>query len=164
MRATSAKWSGLSASSRWPPFINTAPQPSASSARPCSSISRSVSLITPNLPEAAALLDAPHARNEREMLEQGRALLALVARMGGVKQGGRFRQVWSDQRHLRQQSLTQGQAAALLDAPHARNEREMLEQGRALLALGCGAVLMTIVDAGSLPPRPTAADRRFSPA
>ena len=26
--------------------------------------------------------------------------------------------------------------------PHARNEREMLEQGRALLALGCGAVLM----------------------
>lgn len=35
-----------------------------------------VSLITPNLPEAAALLDAPHARNEQEMLEQGRALLA----------------------------------------------------------------------------------------
>mgnify|MGYP001152395755 CR=1 FL=1 len=35
-----------------------------------------VSIITPNLPEAAALLDAPHARNEREMLEQGRALLA----------------------------------------------------------------------------------------
>ena len=28
--------------------------------------------------------------------------------MGGVKQSGRFRQVWSDQRHLRQQSLTQG--------------------------------------------------------
>ncbi|XPE56165.1 bifunctional hydroxymethylpyrimidine kinase/phosphomethylpyrimidine kinase [Shigella flexneri] len=25
-----------------------------------------VSLITPNLPEAAALLDAPHARNERK--------------------------------------------------------------------------------------------------
>ena len=36
-----------------------------------------VSLITPNLPEAAALLDAPHAQNEREMLEQGRALRAL---------------------------------------------------------------------------------------
>lgn len=36
-----------------------------------------VSLITPNLPEAAALLDAPHAANEREMLEQGRALRAL---------------------------------------------------------------------------------------
>ena len=36
-----------------------------------------VSLITPNLPEAAALLDAPHAQSEREMLEQGRALLAL---------------------------------------------------------------------------------------
>lgn len=35
-----------------------------------------VSIITPNLPEAAALLDASHARNEREMLEQGRALLA----------------------------------------------------------------------------------------
>lgn len=36
-----------------------------------------VSLITPNLPEAAALLDTPHARNEHEMLEQGRALRAL---------------------------------------------------------------------------------------
>lgn len=36
-----------------------------------------VSLITPNLPEAAALLDASHACNEREMLEQGRALRAL---------------------------------------------------------------------------------------
>lgn len=36
-----------------------------------------VSLITPNLPEAAALLDAPHACNEREMIEQGRALRAL---------------------------------------------------------------------------------------
>lgn len=36
-----------------------------------------VSLITPNLPEAAALLDAPHACSEREMLEQGRALRAL---------------------------------------------------------------------------------------
>ena len=36
-----------------------------------------VSLITPNLPEAAALLDAPHARTEQEMLEQGRSLLAI---------------------------------------------------------------------------------------
>ena len=36
-----------------------------------------VALITPNLPEAAALLDAPVADNEREMREQGRALLAL---------------------------------------------------------------------------------------
>lgn len=36
-----------------------------------------VSLITPNLPEAAALLDAPHARTEKEMLEQGRALLGM---------------------------------------------------------------------------------------
>ena len=36
-----------------------------------------VSLITPNLPEAAALLDAPHATNEAEMKEQGRALLAM---------------------------------------------------------------------------------------
>lgn len=36
-----------------------------------------VSLITPNLPEAAALLDAAQARNEREMHEQGQALLAL---------------------------------------------------------------------------------------
>ena len=36
-----------------------------------------VALITPNLPEAAALLDAPHARNEIEMREQGEALLAM---------------------------------------------------------------------------------------
>jgi hydroxymethylpyrimidine/phosphomethylpyrimidine kinase len=36
-----------------------------------------VALITPNLPEAAALLDAPHARSEQEMKEQGQALLAL---------------------------------------------------------------------------------------
>ncbi|WP_435930606.1 bifunctional hydroxymethylpyrimidine kinase/phosphomethylpyrimidine kinase [Dryocola sp. BD613] len=36
-----------------------------------------VTLITPNLPEAAALLDAPHARNEREMKEQGDALLGM---------------------------------------------------------------------------------------
>ncbi|EAT7307020.1 bifunctional hydroxymethylpyrimidine kinase/phosphomethylpyrimidine kinase [Salmonella enterica subsp. enterica serovar Bovismorbificans] len=36
-----------------------------------------VSLITPNLPEAAALLDAPHAHTEQEMLAQGRALLAM---------------------------------------------------------------------------------------
>ncbi|ARD60016.1 bifunctional hydroxymethylpyrimidine kinase/phosphomethylpyrimidine kinase [Kosakonia radicincitans DSM 16656] len=36
-----------------------------------------VSLITPNLPEAAALLDAPHARTEQEMHAQGEALLAL---------------------------------------------------------------------------------------
>ncbi len=36
-----------------------------------------VSLITPNLPEAAALLEAPLARSEREMCEQGKALLAL---------------------------------------------------------------------------------------
>ncbi|MBD8213663.1 bifunctional hydroxymethylpyrimidine kinase/phosphomethylpyrimidine kinase [Erwinia persicina] len=36
-----------------------------------------VSLITPNLPEAAALLGCAQARNEGEMREQGRALLAL---------------------------------------------------------------------------------------
>ena len=36
-----------------------------------------VALITPNLPEAAALLEAPHACNEQEMKEQGRALLAM---------------------------------------------------------------------------------------
>ena len=41
-----------------------------------------VSLITPNLPEAAALLDAPHAQSEREMLEQGRALWAVLMKGG----------------------------------------------------------------------------------
>ncbi|MEH2921127.1 bifunctional hydroxymethylpyrimidine kinase/phosphomethylpyrimidine kinase [Samsonia erythrinae] len=36
-----------------------------------------VSLITPNLPEAAALLNCSPAESEREMCEQGEALLAL---------------------------------------------------------------------------------------
>ena len=36
-----------------------------------------VSLITPNLPEAAALLQCDIAKDEQEMLEQGRALRAL---------------------------------------------------------------------------------------
>lgn len=36
-----------------------------------------VALVTPNLPEAAALLGVPHARNEQEMHHQGEALLAL---------------------------------------------------------------------------------------
>ena len=36
-----------------------------------------VSIITPNLPEAAALLECATATNETEMLEQGEALLAM---------------------------------------------------------------------------------------
>nr|WP_153879900.1 bifunctional hydroxymethylpyrimidine kinase/phosphomethylpyrimidine kinase [Citrobacter freundii] len=36
-----------------------------------------VSIITPNLPEAAALLETTHAQTEQEMLAQGRALRAL---------------------------------------------------------------------------------------
>ncbi|MFC3396331.1 bifunctional hydroxymethylpyrimidine kinase/phosphomethylpyrimidine kinase [Brenneria rubrifaciens] len=36
-----------------------------------------VSLITPNLPEAAALLDCPPATSEQAMCEQGEALLAM---------------------------------------------------------------------------------------
>ncbi|CTQ24452.1 bifunctional hydroxy-methylpyrimidine kinase and hydroxy-phosphomethylpyrimidine kinase [Klebsiella variicola] len=41
-----------------------------------------VSLITPNLPEAAALLDAPHARTEREMLERGAGVAGAGLRRG----------------------------------------------------------------------------------
>ena len=44
-------------------------------------------VITPNLPEAAALLDAPIARNETEMREQGERLLALGPRAVLVKGG-----------------------------------------------------------------------------
>ena len=44
-------------------------------------------VITPNLPEAAALLDAPPARSENEMREQGVRLLALGARAVLVKGG-----------------------------------------------------------------------------
>ncbi len=44
-------------------------------------------VITPNLPEAAALLDAPLARSETEMREQGERLLALGARAVLVKGG-----------------------------------------------------------------------------
>ena len=36
-----------------------------------------VALITPNLPEAAALLGTSHAQTEREMKAQGNALLAM---------------------------------------------------------------------------------------
>ncbi|MCU5773208.1 bifunctional hydroxymethylpyrimidine kinase/phosphomethylpyrimidine kinase [Erwiniaceae bacterium BAC15a-03b] len=46
-----------------------------------------VSLITPNLPEAAALLDCPMARNEQEMCEQGRALLDLGCQAVLIKGG-----------------------------------------------------------------------------
>lgn len=44
-------------------------------------------LITPNLAEAARLLDAPLARNEQEMEAQGRALLALGPKAVLVKGG-----------------------------------------------------------------------------
>jgi hydroxymethylpyrimidine/phosphomethylpyrimidine kinase len=44
-------------------------------------------VLTPNLPEAAALLDAPVARNEIEMREQGERLLALGPRAVLVKGG-----------------------------------------------------------------------------
>jgi hydroxymethylpyrimidine/phosphomethylpyrimidine kinase len=44
-------------------------------------------VVTPNLPEAAALLDAPLARSERQMREQGERLLALGARAVLVKGG-----------------------------------------------------------------------------
>lgn len=43
--------------------------------------------LTPNLDEAAALLDAPLAQDEVQMVEQGRALLALGARAALMKGG-----------------------------------------------------------------------------
>lgn len=46
-----------------------------------------VSLITPNLPEAAALLGTTHACNEREMHQQGLALLALGCEAVLIKGG-----------------------------------------------------------------------------
>ncbi|EKN4169856.1 bifunctional hydroxymethylpyrimidine kinase/phosphomethylpyrimidine kinase [Yersinia enterocolitica] len=46
-----------------------------------------VALITPNLPEAAALLDCQPAHNEQEMRQQGRALLALGCQ-GVLMKGG----------------------------------------------------------------------------
>jgi hydroxymethylpyrimidine/phosphomethylpyrimidine kinase len=46
-----------------------------------------VDLITPNLAEAARLLDAAEARSESEMVGQGRALLALGARAVLMKGG-----------------------------------------------------------------------------
>jgi hydroxymethylpyrimidine/phosphomethylpyrimidine kinase len=44
-------------------------------------------VVTPNLPEAAALLDAPIARNETEMREQGERLLALGPQAVLIKGG-----------------------------------------------------------------------------
>lgn len=46
-----------------------------------------VDCLTPNLPEAAALLDAPCADNEEDMAAQGRALLALGPRTVLMKGG-----------------------------------------------------------------------------
>lgn len=46
-----------------------------------------VSLITPNLPEAAALLACAPAENERQMCEQGRALLAMGCQAVLIKGG-----------------------------------------------------------------------------
>jgi len=46
-----------------------------------------VSIITPNLPEAAALLHCRPATTEREMCDQGRALLALGCRAVVMKGG-----------------------------------------------------------------------------
>ena len=44
-------------------------------------------LLTPNLPEAARLLDEPQAQTESAMEEQGRRLLALGARAVLIKGG-----------------------------------------------------------------------------
>ncbi len=44
-------------------------------------------VVTPNLPEAAALLDAPLARNEEEMREQAERLLALGPQAVLIKGG-----------------------------------------------------------------------------
>lgn len=46
-----------------------------------------VAIITPNLPEAAALLGCAPAKNERQMREQGRALLALGCKAVLIKGG-----------------------------------------------------------------------------
>jgi hydroxymethylpyrimidine/phosphomethylpyrimidine kinase len=46
-----------------------------------------VRVVTPNLPEAAALLDAPVARDEKEMREHGQKLLALGAGAVLIKGG-----------------------------------------------------------------------------
>jgi hydroxymethylpyrimidine/phosphomethylpyrimidine kinase len=46
-----------------------------------------VRVVTPNLPEAAALLDAPAARDEGEMREQAKKLLALGAEAVLIKGG-----------------------------------------------------------------------------
>ncbi|HEX3532037.1 MAG TPA: PfkB family carbohydrate kinase, partial [Thermoanaerobaculia bacterium] len=44
-------------------------------------------VVTPNLPEAAALLDAPEATSEDEMIRQAERLLALGARAVLIKGG-----------------------------------------------------------------------------
>ena len=57
------------------------------------------SLITPNLPEAAALLDEPVAASEAAIEDQGQRLLAMgcpaVLIKGGHGQGARASTIWS---------------------------------------------------------------------
>jgi hydroxymethylpyrimidine/phosphomethylpyrimidine kinase len=82
---------------RRPPFVVLDPVLLASSGRRLldggaldllrSHLLPQVDCLTPNLSEAATLLDAPCARNELEMVAQGRALLALGPRAVLMKGG-----------------------------------------------------------------------------
>jgi len=64
-----------------------------------------VSLITPNLPEAAALLECDPAQTEEEMRQQGRALLALGCKAVLMKGGHLSNEESPDWLFTRQQEL-----------------------------------------------------------
>ena len=91
------------------------------------------SVITPNLPEAAALLDEEIALSEAEIESQGRRLLAAEAVEA-------LREKLIPMASVITPNLPE--AAALLDEPIATSEAGIESQGQRLLALGCRAVLI----------------------
>ncbi len=79
-----------------------------------------VDVITPNLPEAAALLDVPAARDEAEMRAQGEKLLALGAGAVLIK-GGHGSGPDSVDLLIDADGTTRLAAPRLLNAQHARH-------------------------------------------
>ncbi|AOR62024.1 bifunctional hydroxymethylpyrimidine kinase/phosphomethylpyrimidine kinase [Pectobacterium wasabiae] len=76
-----------------------------------------VSLITPNLPEAAALLNTSPATNERDMREQGEALLAMGCQAVLMK-GGHLSEAESPDWLFSRQADPQRFSSARVDTRH----------------------------------------------
>ena len=115
-------------------------------------------VITPNLPEAAALLDAPVARNEAEMRAQAERLLALGAKAVLIKGGhgngaGERRSPGRRATRMTRLARRPRRHAATPTAPAARCRRR---------SRPASPRAMTLAEATCAPPRLTSR-RRSSP-